>query len=129
MGKIFETMCIDYLSVLNIREDSLPFKIRQIGRWWGTNPATKSEEEIDIAAINEKLSSVIFCECKFRKELMDIQTLDALLFKAQRWHYKNKFYILFSKSGFTKRLQNAAQETANIQLVSLNDMYKVPAKK
>ncbi|MDR2541932.1 MAG: ATP-binding protein [Treponema sp.] len=124
MGKIFEAMCIDYLSVLNIRKNScLPFKIRQIGRWWGTNSATKSEEEIDIIGINEKLSSAVFCECKFRKDLMDIQTLDALLFKTQRWHYNNKHYILFSKSGFTKRLQGAAQKAGNVRLVSLKEMY------
>jgi AAA+ ATPase superfamily predicted ATPase len=126
MGKIFETMCIDYLSILNTRKDSnLPFKIRQIGRWWGTNFSTKSEEEIDIIGINEKLSSAVFCECKFRNELLDIEALNALLFKGQRWNYNNKYYFLFSKSGFTKRLQNAAQKAENVRLISLNEMYKV----
>ncbi|MDR3019813.1 MAG: ATP-binding protein [Treponema sp.] len=132
MGKIFEAMCIDYLSIVNRNEkknSSLPFKIRQIGRWWGTNPETKSEEEIDILGINEKLSCAVFCECKFRNELMDIQALNGLLAKAQRWNYKNKYYILFSKSGFTKKLQNAAhnaaQEAGNVQLVNLKEMYGV----
>jgi AAA+ ATPase superfamily predicted ATPase len=124
MGRIFENMCMDYLGILNTqKENSLPFKIRQIGRWWGTNSTTKSEEEIDIVGINEKLSSVVFCECKFRNELTDIQTLNELFSKAQRWNYNNKYFILFSKSGFTKKLQNAVQEINNVQLFSLKDMY------
>jgi len=125
MGRIFETMCIDYISFLNTgKENSLPFKIRQIGRWWGTNPETKSEEEIDIIGINDKLSSAVFCECKFRNELTDIKVLNALLEKAKRWNYKQKYFILFSKSGFTKGTQNAAQKEKNIKLVSLKEMYQ-----
>jgi AAA+ ATPase superfamily predicted ATPase len=124
MGKIFENMCIDYLSILNVhKENSLPFKIRQIGRWWGTNPQTKSEEEIDILGIGVD-GAAVFCECKFRNELMDIQVLNSLLFKSQRWNYNNKHYILFSKSGFTKKLKDAAFKAGNVMLVSLEEMYK-----
>ncbi|MCL2804434.1 MAG: ATP-binding protein [Treponema sp.] len=125
MGRIFETMCCEYLSILNINKDtSLPFKIRQIGRWWGTNPITKSEEEIDIVGINDKLSSAIFCECKFRNELTDTQILDSLITKSERWKYNHKYYILFSKSGFTKGLLDAAEKAKNVCLVSLKDMYQ-----
>jgi len=124
MGRIFETMCIEYLSLLNSAKDSpLPFKIRQIGRWWGTNPATKTEEEIDIIGINEKNSEAVFCECKFRNELVDNAVLNTLINKAQRWNYTQKYYILFSRSGFSKELQVSAQKTDNIKLVSLKDMY------
>ncbi|MCL2759872.1 MAG: ATP-binding protein [Treponema sp.] len=124
MGRIFETMCVDYLAVLNSqKENILPFKIRQLGRWWGTNPATKTEEEIDIIGINDKLSSAVFCECKYRNELTDIQILDSLINKSERWNYKNKYFILFSKSGFTKGLQTAAQKAGNVKLISLKDMY------
>jgi len=124
MGKIFEAMCSEYLSILNSRKDSsLPFKIRQLGRWWGTNPLTRSEEEIDIVGINEKQSRALFCECKYRNELMDIQVLNALINKAERWTYNHKYYLLFSRSGFTKGLLASAQKSSNIQLVSLKDMY------
>jgi len=124
MGKIFETMCAEYLAELNNLKNGLPFKIRQMGRWWGANPKTRSEEEIDIIGINDKDNSAVFCECKYRNELMDIQVLNALMNKAERWHYKRKYYLLFSKSGFTRGLQTAAQKAGNILLVSLKDMYK-----
>ena len=118
-------MCRDYLARANNRKDGgLPFKIRQMGRWWGANPATKSEEEIDIIGINEKASSAVFCECKYRNDPTDTQILNALIKKAQRWtDYTSKYYILFSKSGFTKGVKIIAQEAGNVQLVSLKDMY------
>ena len=131
MGRIFETMCMEYLSILNSGKENkntigrLPFKIRQIGRWWGSNPVTKSEEEIDIIGINDSNSSAVFCECKFRNEQTDIQILNSLMNKAERWNYQHKYYFLFSKSGFTKGLQNAAQKTENIFLVSLKNMYQI----
>ena len=127
MGKIFETMCCEYLSALNSCEDSgLPFKIRQMGRWWGANPITRTEEEIDIVGINDKISSAVFCECKYRNEPTDIQALNSLTKKAERWNYNLKYYILFSKSAFTRELQNTAQKAGSIQLVSLKDMYAFP---
>jgi len=129
MGKIFETMCIDYISILNSCENSdnktcsLPFKIRQIGRWWGSNPKTRLEEEIDIIGINDKISSIVFCECKYRNDLTDIHVLNKLMERSQRWNYNHKYYILFSKSGFTKGLLASAEKTKNVQLISLKDMY------
>ena len=140
MGRIYETMCRDYLAKASSREppaetrqgrgsppvdSGLPFKIRQMGRWWGTNPAIKSEEEIDIIGINEKSSSAVFCECKYRNEPTDIQILNALIKKAQRWtNYNSKYYILFSKSGFTRGVIAAARKAGNVQLISLKDMYR-----
>jgi AAA+ ATPase superfamily predicted ATPase len=125
MGNVFEIMCRGYLARENSRKNSsLPFKIRQMGRWWGTNPATKSEEEIDIIGINEKASSALFCECKYRNDLVDIQILNALQEKAQRWQaYKYRYFMLFSKSGFTRGLEAAARKDGNIRLISLKDMY------
>ena len=38
-------------------------------------------------------------------------------------HYKNKYYILFSKNGFTKELEEAASKTNNTQLVDLRKLY------
>jgi hypothetical protein len=54
---------------------------------------------------------------------MDIQVLNALINKAERWHYERKYYLLFSKSGFTRGLQTAAQKATNIRLFGLRDMY------
>jgi AAA+ ATPase superfamily predicted ATPase len=128
MGSIFEKMCAEYLGLLNVstRKEKLPFKLRQLGRWWGSNPLTKTEEEIDLVGINEKNSSALFCECKYRNLLTDSSVLNALIKKAELWRgYKHKHFMLFSKSGFNRELQTAVRAMENVQLVGLKQMYGV----
>jgi hypothetical protein len=118
-------MCSDYLSKLNsITNKILPFKIRQLGRWWGSNPHTKTEEEIDLVGINEKLSSALFCECKYRNRLTDMTVLNSLIAKAASWKdYKHQYFMLFSKKGFAREVHSAAKQTGNVFLVTLAEMY------
>jgi AAA+ ATPase superfamily predicted ATPase len=125
MGAIFETMCSDYLGRLNSATNKvLPFKIRQLGRWWGTNPHTKTEEEIDIVGINEKLSSALFCECKYRNQLTDIKILNSLIAKAELWKgYAHRYFMLFSRKGFTREVHAAAKQAGNVLLATLEEMY------
>lgn len=123
MGQIFEQICTQYL----IRENAkltLPFVFGTIGRWWGNNPDKKRQEEIDILAIDE--SNVIFGECKWRNELTGIGVLNELIEKSKLFkQYKNKYYILFSKSGFTKELEETAAKRNNTYLVDLKKLYTI----
>jgi AAA+ ATPase superfamily predicted ATPase len=126
MGPLFEKMCAEYLGRLNAasQDKKLPFKIRQMGRWWGSNPATKTEEEIDLVGINEPLSSALFCECKYRNQPVEVSVLTALREKAERWQkYKHKYFMVFSKGGFSREMQAAAGDTGNVRLVKLEEMY------
>ncbi|MDR0876690.1 MAG: ATP-binding protein [Treponema sp.] len=126
MGPVFEKMCAEYLGRLNAIHQGkvLPFKIRQLGRWWGSNPVTKTEEEIDLLGVNEKLSSALFCECKYRNQPTDLSVLNDLLAKAERWQeYKHKYFMLFSKSRFSKEVQTMAKKRGDVQLVRLEEMY------
>ncbi|GHV92534.1 ATPase AAA [Spirochaetia bacterium] len=120
MGPIFERMCAEYLG----KAETLPFKIRQLGRWWGSNPVTKTEEEIDLVGINEKLASALFCECKYRNQPVEVPVLNALVEKAELWQgYKHKYFMVFSRSGFSKEIQAAARDRGNVRLVKLEEMY------
>ena len=49
MGLAFEQICTQYLQQCNARGE-LPVLCTQIGRWWGTNPRIRRQEEIDIVA-------------------------------------------------------------------------------
>ena len=123
MGNIFEKMCFDYIAEINSK-DKFPFKIRNMGRWWGANKNTKSQEEIDIIAENSKEKSIAFCECKFTNSLVDISVLRDLQRKSEIFdNYKKKYFILFSKNGFENKLYEEAQINKNIILVELKDMY------
>lgn len=119
MGLVFEKVCMDYLIVKNA-EGELPILFTRIGRWWGTNPDTHGQEEIDLVANDGK--DYIFGECKWRNEKLDLPVLRELKAKADLFSRSrnNTYYVLFSKSGFTEAVINEAESGSGILLVDLN---------
>jgi len=119
MGETFEDVCKQYLWQENI-EKRLPFNFTDCGRWWGNNKITKSEEEIDLLAYSKDSSSAIFCECKWSNDKPGSSTLDNLIEKSSIFNYAEKYYMLFSKSGFSEELTKRASD--RIILVDFSTM-------
>ena len=121
MGLVFEKVCRDYLCVKNANGE-LPILFTSIGRWWGTNPVTHSQEEIDLVANDGK--DYIFGECKWRNDKTDLSVLCELKAKADIFskNKNNTYYALFSKSGFTDAVINEAKSDSSIILADLNDI-------
>jgi uncharacterized protein len=123
IGRIFEDISVEYLIRRN-KTMSLPFMFNTIGRWWGTNPKTRTQEEIDILAEYEE--NAIFGECKWKNEPVGINVLIELMEKAAILkHYKNNTYMIFSKSGFTKEILKKAKENGNVELIELDMMFNM----
>ena len=122
MGHAFEIICTQYLVKQN-KSLALPFVFGNIGRWWGNNPDEKRQEEIDIVAVDNQ--NIIFGECKWRNEPVGIKTYEALIKKSCLIKgYENRYYYLFSKSGFTKELMDQA-DGLNLVLIDLNTIYQL----
>lgn len=118
MGGVFEKICMDYL----LYYADLQIDIGEYGEWWGTNPQTRKEEHIDIMIVSSDKKTAIFGECKYRNELVGLEVFDKLKERADLFgRYDNKYYYLFSKSGFTKRM--IENKCDNLTLVTLNDLY------
>ena len=62
MGHIFEDICSQYLWALLLKGKS-PVDFSELGRWWGTDPRTRSQTEIDIMAEQDR-QAALFGECK-----------------------------------------------------------------
>ncbi|PIW11695.1 MAG: hypothetical protein COZ07_06950 [Candidatus Infernicultor aquiphilus] len=108
-GFVFEDICLQRIKNLN-RKNMLPFKASNIGRWWN------NEEEIDIVAYDEK-QSFIFGECKWRNKKVGLNELNELERKANNFFYAGqKYFILFSKSGFNEKLNNLSKQRKDILL-------------
>ncbi|HEY8361880.1 MAG TPA: ATP-binding protein [Tissierellaceae bacterium] len=114
MGEVYEEICMDYLKILN-KNRKLPFVFERIGKWWGNNPYKKREEEIDIVAYGK--NSIIFGECKWQNTKTDMSVLNNLIEKSVLFDYPEKYYVLFSKSGFTEDLINFAEHNTNVILI------------
>ncbi len=124
MGLVFERICRDYLLHKNANGE-LPLMFTSIGRWWGTNPKTRSQVEIDIAANDGK--DYLFAECKWTGEPVDMAILNLLKKKADIFNKNrnNTWFALFSKSGFTDGVKQEAVRDNSIILVSLDDIINI----
>lgn len=121
MGHVFEEICLQYLYTEKGLAQ-LPFLPHTMGRWWGTNAKERREEEIDILGLGEK--DLLFCECKWTNKLTDVDVLNALIEKSKLLNAKNKHYIFFSKSGYTKKFIQIAKNRDDVALVTFDEMIR-----
>ena len=118
MGAVFESMCQQYLWRRNI-DRQMPIPFTDAGRWWGNHPQKRAECEIDIIADNR--TDAIFAECKWTNELVDIIVLKTLIERSELFQYSNKFYYIFARTGFTKKLMSEASRLNNVTLVPFDN--------
>lgn len=113
---VFEKVCIQKMWQLN-RENKFDFKFQKIGKWWDKNI------EIDIVGLNEEDKTIVFGECKYLDKKVDVDLFYQLVQdgKAVDWHREDRkeYYILFSKSGFTRKLTELSHTMENLILDSL----------
>lgn len=121
MGHVFEIVSGDYLLRKN-SEGSLPILFTEIGRWWGTDPATRQQVEIDLVAQDGQ--DYMFCECKWKNEKLGYEVYQSLVQKADVFSKRRgkTWFVLFSKSGFTEAVLAEAENNEHLLLVSLEDI-------
>lgn len=115
MGQVFEQIAKEHILGRN-----LSFVPSQIGRWWGSNPMTHQQEEIDIVATDG--SQWLFGECKWTQRPVTMQVLDTLRYRAALVapSEASRQYWLFSRNGFDQALIDA--HFSDVTLVSLDDL-------
>lgn len=123
MGKIFEEICKQYLWKLLI-SGNCPIEFKSLGRWWGNDTKEKAQAEIDIMGEQDK-NTALFAECKWTNEKVDLGVLETLIKHSELFHYKTKYYYLFSKSGFTKGCIDKANEMGNVNLVEYVNVISI----
>lgn len=121
MGAVFEEICKQYLWKLLLQGKSA-IDFSDIGRWWGTNPKTKSQVEIDIVGGDKE--SALFAECKWTNEKVDLGVLETLVERSVLFSHKKAHFYLFAKTGFTKGCIDRAKDMGNVTLVSYKDIVK-----
>jgi AAA+ ATPase superfamily predicted ATPase len=126
VGKTFENVCIDFLW----KDQS--FSFNTVGAWWGVMRDSETGErkniEIDIVALNNGTKEVLFGECKWQKQKIDVSVYDWLLEKKEYVNWNNKkrkeYFAFFSKSGFTDEMKEVAQRD-KLLLYDLTDIKRL----
>ncbi len=119
MGKRFEVICKTYLKEL-FYNGKMPFYAEEIGRWWGTNPVMKRQEEIDLVAMDN--DNVLFCECKYTEKKFDEKELQDLIDSSVCINRKNKWFMIFSKSGITGGVKQKIEGDTSFIIITLDQL-------
>ena len=103
VARVYEDLAISY--TLN------NFPILKCGRWWSKT------DEIDVVGVGEDY--LIVGECKYSSKKVGTDILEVLKTKSQKIELKLpiKYYLLFSKSGFTDALIEISKEDDTIVLI------------
>lgn len=102
---VYEDICRERMWDLNA-EGCWPFHFSKVGCWWDAH------HEIDIAAVDPDGKNLVLGECKFWQEPTGVNVLHSLENKAPHVNWEREgrhvWYVLFSASGFTEELKQAA---------------------
>ncbi|MCL2605439.1 MAG: ATP-binding protein [Defluviitaleaceae bacterium] len=125
MGLIFEDICKQWFFVQARKEPhehSPPFFIGSIGRWWGTNSATRKQEEIDIMAVRG--DNALFAECKWTNADVDIDIFHDLKRKSAMFQYKSSFLYIFTKNSVSSKVYDE-YVNGRVKIYPLDELIKL----
>lgn len=122
MGPVFEHICYEYMW-RQAKKGRLPFVPLQMGKWWGTNPLLKAQDDVDILALSKDGTEGIFCECKYRNRPMPMEEYEDLLAAAKAFpKLERKYFYFFSKSAYTHPVVERAKRENSV-LLGIDDLY------
>ena len=122
VGQQFERVTRQWLMRAN-RAGALPFTASRFGSWWGGNPRTHAQTDIDVIAANPTSEEILLGECKWRNELNVAQTIAQL--RAREGlvpGYDHTRFALFVKTDETAAAARQRHES-DLIVRSVNDMF------
>ena len=123
MGDAFEEICKEYV-IRQAKQRKLPFIPFYIGKWWGTNPFLKAQDDVDVLVLDRTQTKAIFIECKFTSNPMPLEEYTDLLNATKAFpKVKEKYLYFISKSGFTEPVKKQA-DLDHAMLLSIDDLFK-----
>ena len=118
---VYEEICRNIFAEL-CRNKQVDFIPSRIGAYWDKN------EEIDLVAVDESNKRIFAAECKYYKDNkpVDINVYAKLVEKCKVADFNDYklTYGIFSKSGFTKHLQDIAKTNPNLVLINECEVEK-----
>ena len=125
----YEDICKDIFANL-CKRGVVDFVPSRIGAYW-LNHYT-GDTEIDVMAVDNQNKRIFAGECKYHRNPVDASVYYALKEKVldageirKSYPVYDVIYGVFSKSGFTQRMLDAARETSNLVIVNEDNVIDV----
>lgn len=124
LGRRFERLCAEWL-VREALENQLPLPIASVGAWWGTNPAKRAQDDLDVVAADIAGKWLIIGECKYREtfdesaEFADLEAKRDLL----SGRHAEYLYLFCKRQPSAGTLRKCAEHT-DWRIITLEEMYE-----
>ncbi|MDO4322153.1 MAG: ATP-binding protein [Lachnospiraceae bacterium] len=116
---VLETVCTEYLERL-ADTGQTPFAYRHTGSWWCGG--TKREPFFRIPLVATDENHTVLGICHSSGEPAGIRYFTALTQPLPPFGDKKRYLCIFSVSGFTEELREAAADAKNVWLIDLEDI-------
>lgn len=123
LGRRFERVCAEWL-VGEASEGRLPIPATNVGTWWGTNPLTRTQDDIDVLAASETDKRLVIGECKYREsfdETSEVENLDSK--RALIKGYRADYLYLFTKHPVAAGTARRYGTRPDVRFITLDEMY------
>lgn len=118
LGLRFEAVCREWL-VAQALAGNLEINATSVGSWWGCNPKTRSQTDIDALAADKIEKKLLIAECKYRNSFNVSEVASSLTEKKDLIKgYDVKGLYVFTKVPIKKSVANSHPE---LHFVSLDE--------
>lgn len=123
LGHRFEMLCAEWLTERAAARE-LPIPATAVGSWWGTNPAKRERDDIDVLAADRAGKRLLMGECKYREsfnETAELADLDSKRDLVRGYHASHIY--LFSRWPVSEATAAKCADRGDVGLVALEDIY------
>ena len=124
LGHRFEALCAEWLAE-KAKAGDLPVAATAVSSWWGTNPAKRAQDDIDVLAADRVSKQLVIGECKYREsfdETAEIADLEGKRDLVRGYAASN--FVLFTKHEVSGATREKLAGRSEWQLVTLEEMYE-----
>ena len=123
-GRRFEEVCRQWMRAQALA-CALPVPVTSVGSWWGGNPLTREQDDIDVVAAGRFSDRVLLGECKWRESFDESEAFEKLRARGELLRgYEPAGYYLFSKRPLSEGTSAKVADDPLLHAVTLEDLYR-----
>ena len=119
---IFAEICRAFVAE-EIRCGRIPLKSERLGRWWGIDPVSREQVELELVAEDGR-GGYLFGMCRWENRPMDLEELGTLSRNGDAFYRDRRetWYVLLCRGGFTDGLRTFAAAEPHVRLYDLEQI-------
>lgn len=123
LGRRFERVCQEWMRMQSLK-GLLPIAASAFGSWWGANPSTHGQDDIDVVAADRFKKQAILGECKWRSSFDESEALEKLRSRDVCIKgYDVRGYWLFSKNSLSRGTLEKMRTNEGMRSITLSELY------